>query len=192
LHSAADLTDSHVYGDTTVFSTLAPHGMPDDLQFTGSTTVRVRTLKNLHEEGLIPKEVGLVKIDTEGFDLEVIRGMEEYRYPVVAAEYWDSEIPFGRSGLLYTLNSLVAQMRRRGYLWHVVLFRIWGRNQIGYYCNHNRSVPNSWGNIFFFRDHRVFEQAQTWCSAVLPRIYFKPSVASAVTAETDVPIVNDA
>jgi FkbM family methyltransferase len=190
LHSATDLTDSHVYGDTTVLNTLAPHGMPDGLPFTASTTVPVRTLKNLHKEGLIPKEVGLVKIDTEGFDLEVIRGMEEHRYPVVAAEYWDSEIPFGKSGLLYTLGSLVAEMRNRGYLWHAVLFRVWGRNQIGYYCNHDRSVPNSWGNIFFFRDHAVFEQAQMWCSAVLPRTYFKASVASAVSAETDVPIVN--
>ena len=193
LHSATDLSSSNVYGDTTVFSTLAPHGMPDDLPFTGSTTVRVRTLKNLHEEAVIPKEVGLVKIDTEGFDLEVIRGMEEYRYPVVAAEYWDSEIPFGKSGLLYTLGSLVAEMRSRGYLWHVVLFRIWGRNQIGYYCNHDKSVPNSWGNIFFFRDYAVFAQAQTWCSAVLPRVYFKPSVAALnSTATTRVPAVQEA
>jgi FkbM family methyltransferase len=173
LHLATDLTDSKVYGDTTVLTSLRAHGVPDGLQFTGGTNVRVRTLKNLHAEGVIPQDVALVKIDTEGFDLEVIRGMEDHRYPVVTAEYWDSEIPFSNAGLLYTLDSLVAEMKRRGYFWHVVLFRIWGRNQIGYYANHDRSVPNSWGNIFFFRDHAVFTQAQMWCSAVLPRIYFK-------------------
>jgi len=104
--------------------------------------------------------------------------MEEFRYPVVSAEYWDAEIPFGKDGLLYTLGSLVSEMRNRNYLWHLVLYRIWGRNQLGYYCNHDRPVPNSWGNIFFFRDYAVFAQAQMWCSAVLPRIYFKPSVCS--------------
>jgi FkbM family methyltransferase len=180
LHSAIDMTSSKVYGDASVFSSLRLHGMPDGLQFTDTTTVQVRMLNTLHLEGLIPKDIGLVKIDTEGFDLEVIRGMREFRYPVVSAEYWDADIPFSKDGLLYTLESLVSEMRSRSYLWHLVLYRIWGRNQIGYYCNHDRPVPNSWGNIFFFTDYAVFAQAQLWCSAVLPRIYFKPALAAAV------------
>jgi FkbM family methyltransferase len=184
LHSAVDTTSSNTYGDATVFSSLITHGMPEGLRFNDTITVPVRTLQSLHAGGLVPELIGLVKIDTEGFDLEVIRGMGEYRYPVVTVEYWDSEIPFGRLGLLYTLGSMVAEMRSRGYLWHLVLYRIWGRNQMGFYCNHDRSLPNSWGNIFFFRDYDLFARAQTWCEAVLPRIYFKPAAATGVATAT--------
>ncbi len=77
--------------------------------------------------------------------------------------------------MLYTLESLVGEMRQRGYLWQIVLYRIWGRNQTAYYSNHPKSVPNSWGNVVFFMDYGVFTQAQSWCSAALPRTYFKPA-----------------
>jgi FkbM family methyltransferase len=177
LHSATDVTSSNMYGDTTVFSSLVSHSMPDGLRFTECTNVWVRTLESVHRAGLVPADAGLVKIDTEGFDLEVIRGMGEHRYPVVATEYWDRECPFGQSDLLYTLESIVAEMKCRGYFWYVVLYRLWGRNQIGYYCNYNRSLSNSWGNVFFFRTYELFAQAQMWCSGVLPRTYFKPSLA---------------
>ena len=53
-------------------------------------------------------------------------------------------------------------------------YRIWGRDQTAYYCNHPRPVPSSWGNVVFFRDYETFRQAQAWCSAVLPRTHFKP------------------
>jgi FkbM family methyltransferase len=182
LHSATDVTSANIYGDATLYSSLVSHSMPDGLRFAECTNVRVQTLESAHRACLVPVDAGLVKIDTEGFDLEVIRGMGEYRYPVVVTEYWDSKTPFGRSGLLYTLETLVAEMRSRGYFWYIVLYRLWGRNQIGYYCNYNRSLPNSWGNICFFRTYDLFAQAQMWCSASLPRIYFKPSLG--VVAES--------
>ena len=99
--------------------------------------------------------------------------MGERRYPVVAAEFWDAEIPFGGSGQLYSLNSMADEMRRRDYFWYIVLYRIWGENQSAFYCNHDKSVPGTWGNAIFFRDYGIFSQAQSWCSAVLPRTYFK-------------------
>jgi FkbM family methyltransferase len=173
LHVATDLSAGNVYGDASVYSSLAQHSMPADLPFTSSRPVMVKTLAGLHDAGTLPSDIGLVKIDTEGYDLEVVRGMGERRYPVVATEFWDSEIPFGGSNQLYTVDSLVGEMRRRGYLWHIVLYRIWGQNQSGFYCNHDKSVPGTWGNVIFFRDYGVFSQAQSWCSAVLPRTYFK-------------------
>jgi FkbM family methyltransferase len=173
LHLAQDLSGSRKYGDVTVFSSLAAHSMPDDLPFTSSSTVMVKNLANLHREGVIPADIGLVKIDTEGFDLEVIRGMGDFRYPVVCAEFWDAKIPFGQSGVPYTLDSLVREVKKLGYVWHIVLYRIWGRNVTAFYGNHHRSVPESWGNVFFFRDFGLFSQGQAWCSAVLPRTYFR-------------------
>jgi len=173
LHVATDLSAGNVYGDASVYSSLTQHSMPADLPFTSSRPVMVKTLAGLHDAGTLPSGIGLVKIDTEGYDLEVVRGMGERRYPVVATEFWDSEIPFGGSNQLYTVDSLVGEMRGRGYLWHIVLYRIWGQNQSGFYCNHDKSVPMTWGNVVFFRDYPIFAQAQSWCSAVLPRTYFK-------------------
>ena len=122
----------------------------------------------------MPADAGLVKIDTEGFDLEVIRGMGEHRYPVVLAEFWDQELPFARS-TVYTLEDLVHQMKDRGYLWHLVLYRIWERTQIAFYATYSQSIANSWGNAVFFNDYSLFAQAQMWCSAALPRTYFLPA-----------------
>jgi FkbM family methyltransferase len=173
LHMAVDLSADKTYGDATGYSSLTQHSMPADLPFTSARPVMVKTLAGLHDAGTLPENIGLVKIDTEGYDLEVVRGMGERRYPVVATEFWDSGIPFGGANQLYTLESLVGEMRRRGYLWHIVLYRIWGQNQSGFYCNHDKSVPKTWGNVVFFQDYPVFAQAQAWCSAVLPRTYFK-------------------
>jgi FkbM family methyltransferase len=175
LHLATDVSAGKTYEDASVYSSLKRHPMPADLPFTEARTVMVRTLAGLHGTGTLPQDIGLVKIDTEGYDLEVVRGMGERRYPVVAAEFWDSEIPFGGSDQLYTLDSLVGEMRRRDYCWHIVLYRIWGQNQSGFYCNRDKSIPKTWGNVIFFRDYGIFAQAQSWCSAVLPRTYFKPA-----------------
>jgi hypothetical protein len=48
---------------------------------------------------------------------------------------------------------------------------------MSYYANHSRALPNSRGSAFFFRDYRVFAEAQAWCAATLPRTYFKPRQA---------------
>jgi FkbM family methyltransferase len=174
LHLAKAVANGHQWGDATVFNSLTSHSMPETMPFAGTTMVTVKNLAGLHKSYVIPEDVSLVKIDTEGYDLEVIRGMGDYRYPVVAVEFWDREIPFGKSGLLYTPDSMVQEMSGRGYQWYIVLYRVWGRNQTAFYCNHPRSVPQTWGNMVFFRDYEVFSQGQAWCVAALPRTYFKP------------------
>ncbi len=174
LHLAEDRSGFNRYNDATLFSSLTAHQMPDDIAFVGSIQVPVRNLAALHHDQLVPADIGLAKIDAEGHDLEVIRGMGDCRYPVVVAEYWDRETPIAGPGLRYTLGDLVAEMRGRGYAWHIVMYQIWMGSQHGFYSNYSRPVPNSWGNVFFFRDYRIFSEAQNWCSAVLPQTYFKP------------------
>jgi len=166
-----------VYGDPTLLSSLLNHSMPRDLHFTSSVRVPVRSLESLHRTSEIPRDVGIVKIDAEGFDIEVIRGMGDHCYPVVVAEFWDREMEFGRAGALNRLNDLVAEMRRRDYPWHIVLYRVWGADGVAHYCNLADSVERSWGNVFFFRDRHLFSAAQSWCGAVLPvaRFTAKPS-----------------
>lgn len=181
LYLAEDRTSDGRYGEATAYASLLEHAMPPDLPFTGQAPVRVRTLEALHAEGAVPAEIGLAKIDTEGFDLDVIRGMGEHRYPVVCAEFWDRRTPFGASGLRYELPDLVREMRRRGYGWYIVIYRIWGRQGVAFYSNHPRPVAASWGNVFFFRDFAVFREADQWCAAMLARTYFRAAKGSTLS-----------
>jgi len=172
LHLAVDLTEDKIYDDPTYYSSLTRHSLSDGLVFNEVIPVSVKTLASLHQSGELPSHVGLVKIDTEGFDLEVIRGMGDLRYPVVVAEFWDPNFPFAQTGSMNCLKDMVPAMQQRGYSWHVIIYRIWGSSEISYYCNSAYSLDKSWGNIFFFQDHAVFSEALKWCSATMPATYF--------------------
>jgi FkbM family methyltransferase len=183
LYLVTDSTNDRRYDDPTVFHTLARHGMPEGLSFHETMPVPVTRLSDLHRRGLVPADISLVSIDTGGYDLEVIRGMDDHRYPVVCVEFWDTQSPFAGNELLYTLESIVREMGRRSYFWYIVVYRVWGQDQAAFFCNHDWPVPGSSGNVFFFRDHDTFQQAQQWCAAVLPRTYFKSVPASQATTQ---------
>jgi FkbM family methyltransferase len=172
LHIATDETPDNTYQDASFYSSLTKHSLSEGLVFTDTIPVTVKTLASLHDGEELPKDIGLVKIDTEGFDLEVIKGMGNYRYPVVVAEFWDKNFPFGRSGAMNQLPDLVKAMKERDYHWHLVIYRIWGSSDVSYYCNSAYSLDNSWGNVFFFQDYQVFHQALLWSASVMPATYF--------------------
>ncbi|TRV43938.1 MAG: FkbM family methyltransferase [Microcystis panniformis Mp_MB_F_20051200_S9] len=172
LHIATDETPDNTYQDASFYSSLTKHSLSEGLVFTDTISVTVKTLASLHDTEELPKDIGLVKIDTEGFDLEVIKGMVNYRYPVVVAEFWDQNFPFGRSGAMNQLPDLVNAMKERDYHWHLVIYRIWGSSDVSYYCNSAYSLDNSWGNVFFFQDYHVFHQALLWSASVMPATYF--------------------
>ncbi|MCA2910948.1 MAG: FkbM family methyltransferase [Microcystis sp. M034S1] len=172
LHIATDETPDNTYQDASFYSSLTKHSLSEGLVFTDTIPVTVKTLASLHDAEELPKDIGLVKIDTEGFDLEVIKGMGNYRYPVVVAEFWDKNFPFGRSGAMNQLPDLVKAMKERDYHWHLVIYRIWGSSDVSYYCNSAYSLDNSWGNVFFFQDYHVFHQALLWSASVMPATYF--------------------
>ena len=96
---------------------------------------------------MIPRDVGLLKIDTEGYDLEVIRGMDDLRPHVLVSEYWAADFVFGQSGTLNRLDEMVKEARERGYRWFIVLYRHAGSERVSFYCNYDKSVSNSWGNV---------------------------------------------
>ncbi len=170
LNVVKDLSDGQSPDHPSVYNSLAKHPMPDYLVFGESVDVKVRSLESLHQGQEVPSEVGLVKIDTEGFDLEVIRGMGSYTYPVVLTEFWDSEMVLG--GGTYTIQDLVQEMRGRGYHWHIVIYRD-AYDNVRFYSNSSVSVPKSWGNVLFFQELDVFNAANKWCSATLSPTYFR-------------------
>ncbi|AIE73335.1 MULTISPECIES: FkbM family methyltransferase [unclassified Synechocystis] len=172
LHLVVDQTEEKIFDDASFYSSLTRHSLTEGLAFQDSIAVEVKTLASLHEAGILPDDIGLVKIDAEGFDLEVIKGMGNFRYPVVLAEFWDPTFPFGQTGAMNYLKDLVPAMRQRDYRWHIVIYRIWGQHEISFYCNSDYSLENSWGNVFFFQDYEIFNQALKWCNAIMPATYF--------------------
>ncbi len=169
---SADLKDLKRYDDITFYNSLLPHSLGESLVFQESIPVTVRSLAGLHRSNQIPPQVGFIKIDTEGWDLDVIKGTEEYRYPVVMIVFGDSSFPLGRVGARNSLNEMVPAMRERGYSWHIVIYRIWAEARISFYCNSMHSFEHSWGNVIFFQDHTVFLEALKWCNATMPPTFF--------------------
>jgi FkbM family methyltransferase len=163
LHIASDLSGVNKW-DPTLYNSLIERPLLQDLQFTQTVPVQMRSLESLRRAGEIPDAAGLLKIDTEGFDLEVLRGMGEGCFSVVMAEFWDSAHPFGsvaKSGLA----DLVTEMKSKGYDWHIVIYHL--DEDISYYCNRDQTIPMSWGNVIFFRDQPVFAKGLRWCEEVL-------------------------
>jgi FkbM family methyltransferase len=166
LHVAVDPKGQQKYGDPSLFSSFVDHPMPRDLPFTGKVPVAVETLESLRKAGRIPARVGVVKIDTEGFDLEVMRGMGALETDVVMSEFWDPAHSFGKSGN-GRLDESVKEMKSRGFHWYVVIYHHDESKTLAYYCNRPSTVSDSWGNAIFFRDHELFLRAMKWCEGSL-------------------------
>ncbi len=159
--------------DASLFSSLVDHPMLEDCAFTNKISVNVWTLASLRRTGELPERVGLLKIDTEGFDLEVIRGIDDDFHPaVVMTEFWDRQHPFGRAGH-GSLEAIVAEMRRRGYSWHLVIYHVDEESLISFYCNRSDTIAKSWGNTIFFRDRAIFANSLRWYEEVLPPTIYR-------------------
>jgi len=166
LHVAADLSGVSKW-DPTLFNSLLERPMLQDLQFTKTIPVQVRTIDSLVRSAELPNSAGLLKIDTEGFDLEVLRGTRETRFSVVMVEFWDAAHAFG-SGGRGRLGELVAEMQRRECNRYIVIYHLDHSSTISYYSNRDDTVPGSWGNVLFFADRDIFARALRWCEEVLP------------------------
>lgn len=152
--------------DTSLFHSTVRHPMLRDLDFSSSVPVPVRSLASLTRAGQIPAEAAVLKIDTEGADLEVIKGVAQASFAVVVSEFWDREHPFGRAGH-GDIAATTRELRARGYLWQLALYRIDESNELGFTCNARTSVPKSWGNCVHFREFELFKRAVAWCDRVL-------------------------
>lgn len=179
LYIAADTSGQDFYQEPSLYNTLSPHSMPPGLEFTDKVSVAIRSLKSLQEDGKVPKEIGLLKIDAEGYDLEVIRGSFNGSVPVIVTEFWDENHVFAKFDAFNSLKVLVQEMRARKYYWYIVIARKENQHSadfvydVFYYSNFPRTLDNSWGNVFFFNDYELFKKALDWCSAMLPMAYFK-------------------
>jgi FkbM family methyltransferase len=88
----------------------------DTGEITWSDTVIVtrRSLESLVESSTIPSRVGILKIDTEGHDLAVVRGMGTLEADIVMVEHW-TELPAGLGVCPWRTEEMVQAMQARGF-----------------------------------------------------------------------------
>jgi FkbM family methyltransferase len=148
--------------NASLFHSTVRHPMLSDLAFGSQARVKLRSLASLVGEGILPATAAVLKVDTEGADLEVIRGAGDLRFDIVVLEFWDEQHPFGREGH-GALSAQVEAMRHLGYRWHVVIYRLDEQGSQGYFFNMRAAPRGAWGNVLYFRDFSVFSRAARWC-----------------------------
>jgi FkbM family methyltransferase len=121
-----------------------------------------RSLASLHAEGVIPQALGVLKIDTEGNDLRVLRGLGPVQADVIICEFfsrgvyngWTEAEPAGLIDYARKLgfNQWLA-VRRRG---DVEMISI---NPIAF-------TEKEWGNLFFIKD-KPFADSQAALASVI-------------------------
>jgi len=106
---------SHPDGSPVTFGhTLLECDATDEIVWRETITVSRRSLASLVESGEIPGNIGILKIDTEGHDLAVVRGMGPLTADLVMVEHW-SELPHGLGRCPWTAAEMLAELQPRGF-----------------------------------------------------------------------------
>ena len=163
--------------DPSLYNTFRPHFVRESLVFADKVDVPVRTIESLVKSGEVPEQIDFLKVDTEGFDLEVVKGLGVIRPAVVQTEFWGNDFVFVRyeknRDNLIAPAEVIREMRNRDYFWNIIVFRVEGENYVRFGTNLASTPKKAWGNMLFFRDHNLFLEALRWCQGALPR--FQPS-----------------
>ncbi len=162
------------YGDPTRYGSIADLPLAPGLVRSGSVRVKVRRLDDLVRDHGITQP-SIIKVDAEGTDLEVMRGLGALRPAVLQVEFWDETVPLSAPGATNRIPELAAQARLQGLPWSLVVFRQWGSDRIAFYANRAASPERSWGNAFFFADQALFQRAHQLLAARLPEARFVPA-----------------
>ncbi len=105
----------------------------------------------------IPEAVGLIALGSD--PLPAIRELGDRKASVIAAD------------LAVAVEELVPEMRARQYHWNLVIYRVRNGTETGLghavasdSANRAETPADANGSVFFFRDYKVFAEAQAWCA----------------------------
>lgn len=121
-------------------------------------------MQNLAEP---PEDIDFLKIDTEGYDLMVLKGFPwEREHPrLILCEFEDAKtLPLG-----YSFHQMATFLKDKGY--HLLISEWQPIQKYGTYHHWKRfslyptrlSHARAWGNIFAVKDQQLFERLLTLC-----------------------------
>jgi FkbM family methyltransferase len=126
--------------------------------------IKAVSLNDLIDNGLIPKKVGLLKIDTEGHDLKVIEGASNIESEVICVEFWSDNHPLGKSPS--PPEKMIELLKNNGYQNYIIIGH---KDENIFLTSENYDFKdNSWGNIFFFNIKS--EELFKYCISICPII----------------------
>lgn len=144
--------------DPLLFSSLIPHHFGIGMEFHDEIPVRCRSITSMVRDGLLPERAGILKIDSEGYDLKILKGMPDGApYEVVMSEYWGAEYLFANEENHHG-DKIITWLENQGYPFSIHITRK-HPNQPGYTLNRLPAEQNVWGNSLFFKDADLFNLA---------------------------------
>lgn len=87
----------------------------DEIAWPETISVTGRSLASLVEAEEVPRRVGVLKVDTEGSDLDVISAMGDLTCDVVMLEHW-LDLPHSLGRCPWSIGDVTAVLRPRGFL----------------------------------------------------------------------------
>lgn len=168
LHLVTQSSDASNEVDPFLFSALNPHNMPPGLEFTGETVaVQVRTISSLAKEGRLPDTAGLLKVDAEGYDLSVFKGMNGMSgYEILMSEFWSPDFVFATPGIP-DHEAVCKYLAGTGYPFSISIVRRADRS-LCWTANMPVALRQTWGNTLYFRDAALFQAAISFVSKFIP------------------------
>lgn len=132
------------------YHSLNPIQKHDYFEHSKEIKVRCRSLESLLGEGAIAGECGILKIDTEGNDLRVLRGLGALRPEVIVCEFVPPEV-YPKWELAFARN-LVPFAESLGYRHCLAISRFHRTGQEALKLDSPDFAEDEWGNLVFFRD----------------------------------------
>jgi FkbM family methyltransferase len=114
--------------------------------------VQVRSIGSLVTDGSLPSRVGILKVDTEGFDLAVVSGLGELECDVIMTEHW-TDLPASLGPCPWTSEEMLTAVAGPGFE-HFVCFVHRGELTIAQWDD-ARVPVGAHGNLVFVHNRVV-------------------------------------
>ena len=121
----------------------------NEIAWNETISVRSRSLASLVASGQIPNRVGILKVDTEGHDLNVLVGLGELDCDVIMTEHW-IDLPSSLGPCPWTTAEMVAAVSARGFSHFAFVVH---RGECTFVQWQDGRVPiDGYGNLVFVHD----------------------------------------
>jgi FkbM family methyltransferase len=150
----------------TAFNTTLPLASASQVHWSKQIEVEQRSLASLAASGEVPGEIGLLKVDTEGADDQVLAGAAGMRAEIVMVEHW-LDLPESLGPCPWTLERIVDLVAQLGPTRFVCVRHRPLNTQLELDCADLER--GEWSNLIFVADHLVapFERALPALAAML-------------------------
>ncbi|CNK47331.1 methyltransferase%2C FkbM family [Yersinia enterocolitica] len=144
------------------FHSLLPIGPQAEFSHHHNISVQCRRIDAMVLDGLLPNNIGILKVDTEGNDHFVLAGLGDIRPELVMCEFFQEDIysgwEFGRAEII------IQQMRELGYRHYYAIKRF--SRWTSLVAGPAAFKSQDWGNLFFMND-TLYERSEKGAIALM-------------------------